>query len=55
MAGPMRMLPKEMNATSAPPDLRGSNYLIDLAARIKAEHEAVSVATLYAGTHRWVI
>ena len=38
------MLPKEMNTTSAPLDLGGSNHLIDLAARIKAEHEAVSVA-----------
>jgi hypothetical protein len=44
MAGPMRMLPKEMNTTSAPLDLGGSNHLIDLAARIKAEHETVSVA-----------
>ena len=40
----MRMLPKEMNPTGAPLDLGGSNHLIDLAARIKAEHEAVSVA-----------
>ena len=40
----MRMLPKEMDTTSAPLDLGGSNHLIDLAARIKAEHEAVSVA-----------
>jgi hypothetical protein len=31
-----------MNDVTSPPDLEGSNYLVDIAARIKAEHEAVT-------------
>jgi hypothetical protein len=41
---PKSMSHDTINTSSASLDLGGSNYLIELAARIKAEHEAVSVA-----------